>query len=136
MSAETIVTIVASILAMSGIVYFIFKKIPKKKNTTHFTRKWHDLQKLCREKDDWNEAIVRADALLDEALKRKRITGKTMGERLVKSQKMFTDNDSLWRAHKLAKHVTENDQEHQKENEIKSTLMAFRQALRDLGVLS
>ena len=59
-----------------------------------------------------------------------------MGERLVKSRKIFTDNDSLWRAHKLAKHVADNDSEQQKENEIKSTLMAFRQALRDLGVLS
>ncbi len=135
MSAESIVAIVASFLALCGIGFFIFKRIPKRSKPTHFSQKWQDLQKLCKNEDDWNEAIIRADSLLDEALKRRRVTGKTMGERLVVSQKLFSDNDSVWRAHKLASHISQNNTEKQKENEVKRSLMAFRQALRDLGAL-
>jgi hypothetical protein len=131
MTAETILAIVgALIIAITGVVVII-KKLPKRVKTHHYTRKWRELQRLCHNKEQWMEALRAADALLDDVLKKKRFAGKTMGERMVEAQRNFSSNDAIWNAHKLA----QKQDSHLKEEEVKNSLIAYRQALRDLGAL-
>ncbi|MCA9329016.1 hypothetical protein KDA11_00040, partial [Candidatus Saccharibacteria bacterium] len=80
-------------------------------------------------------AIINADKLLDDALKKKRLKGKSMGERLVQAQKELSDNDGVWFAHNLAKKLLNDSYSKLKETEVKKSLVGFRQALRDLGAL-
>ena len=73
--------------------------------------------------------------LLEEVLKKKKITGKTMGEKLVNSEDRFTNNEALWNAHKLANSIKQNGDKSLKDSEVKEALIAFGQSLRDLGAL-
>jgi hypothetical protein len=133
MSPEAIVAIIGGLLAIAGLSYFVGRKVPKRLKAVHYTRKWRELQKLCAKKETWPDAIKSADNMLDEVMRKKRKPGNSMGERLVSSQKYFTNNDAVWKAHKLVKHIEHSDKSKLKEQDIKESLVAFRQALRDLG---
>lgn len=107
----------------------------RKLDTGHFTDKWRDLQKLCGDPSTWPLAIIDADKLLDEALRKSRVKGKTMGERLVTVQRALSNNDGVWFAHKLRNKLVHEDIEALKEKDVKQALIGFRQALKDLGAL-
>ena len=114
----------------------IFKKrLPKRIKTAQYTRKWRSIQRLCARKDDWAHAIVHADMLVDEVLRKRKIAGKTMGERLVNAQAKLSANEAIWDAHKFASTLRHEGARVVKESEVKEALVAFRQALRDLGAL-
>lgn len=134
MSLEKITAIVfvAVILISATIVLII--KLPRRPKQRYFVDKWRELQKLCANKDTWPLAVINADNLVDEALKRLKISGKTMGERLVSAERMFTDNDSLWHAHKLRNKLV-HEEIKLSEQDVREALIGFRQALRDLGAL-
>lgn len=135
MSAEAIVAIVGASLAVLSILFIITRRLPKRVKRAHYTRKWRDIQTLCSNKSNWPQAILLADQLLGDVLRRKRREGRTMGERMVSAQKDFTNNDAIWKAHKFANKIRQADEPKLTENEIKEALVAFRQALRDLGAL-
>jgi hypothetical protein len=115
--------------------FLIFRKLPKRLKSTYYVRKWRDIQRLCAEKNNWPQAILLSDELLNEVLRKKQKSGKTMGERMVSAQKNFTSNDAVWKAHKIANHIRTNESDKLNEKDVKDSLVAFRQALRDLGAL-
>jgi hypothetical protein len=135
MSYEMIVAILTGFLLIMAVGLTVYKKLPKKLKTEQFSTKWKQIQSFCKEKSQWPEAIVQADQLLDAALKRRKYKGKSMGERMVAAQRIFTSNDDLWFAHNLSKKILINDDIKLKESDVKTALVAFRQALRDLGAL-
>ena len=104
-------------------------------NPAAYKEKWTDLQRFCAGKETWPLAIITADKLLDEALKHKRLKGKSMGERLVSAQRTLTDNDSVWFSHNLAKKLMDDTVTRLNQADVKKSLLGVRQALRDLGVL-
>jgi hypothetical protein len=93
------------------------------------------LQGYLKDKKTWTEAVIEADKLLDRALKKRKFRGKSMGERMVAAQHSFTDNDGVWYAHNLCKKILTDDALRLKEADVKDALIAFRQALRDIGAL-
>lgn len=112
------------------------KLFPRRKlKPAKFKSQWTELQKFCKSKDTWPLAIINADKLLDEALKKKHLKGRSMGERLVEAQKLLTDNDAVWYAHNLSKKLLDDSYGKLKESEVKKSLVGVRQALRDLGAL-
>lgn len=129
-----LIIIVAVAIIILGIGAFAFWR-RRPLNTERFQDKWRELQQLCRNKEDWPKAIAEADVLLDEALRKKRISGKTMGERMVKAQRIFTDNDSVWFGHKLRSKIDGDPKMRLKEEDVKTALVGIRQALKDLGAL-
>ncbi|MBP7767377.1 hypothetical protein KA068_02565 [Candidatus Saccharibacteria bacterium] len=109
--------------------------IPRRKiRVQKFSQQWQDLQKLCRSKETWPQAIILADKLLYSALKKRRFRGKTTGEKLVAAQKSLTNNDAVWQSHNLAKKLEADAEMKLQENDVKTALLGFGQALRDLGV--
>ena len=135
MSPEAILAVIGGVVAGLSLLVIIVRKLPKRVKAHKYTKKWRELQKLCRDKETWPEAIVTADKLLDDVLKRKRKSGKTMGERMVEAGNIFSNNDAIWNAHKLAAKLEKPSSIKLKEAEVKEALVAFRQALRDLGAL-
>ncbi len=110
--------------------------LPRRKlKTKKFQEQWKELQKYCSSKDTWSLAVIDADKLLDEALKKKGIKGKSMGERLVEAQRQLSDNDGVWFAHNLAKKLLADSVARLREADVKKSLIGIRQALRDLGAL-
>lgn len=115
----------------------LFMRRSRKLKPEHFTDRWRDLQKHCATRKTWPHAIIAADDLLCEALKKRRFKGKTTGERLVAAQHEFSDNETVWFGHKLRKKVAEEpvDVRTLKKKDIVIALAGFREALRDLGAL-
>jgi len=135
MNSMTILAISAgiAIIVLVGLASLLAR--PKKLNQAYFLERWQESQKLCSSKDTWPLAIINADKLVDEALKRRKFKGKTMGERMVAAQKTLTDNDGIWHGHKLRNRLVHEDFTSLKESDVKQALVGFRQALKDLGAL-
>lgn len=135
MNMEFVVLIVGAGLALLAIITFTTRFMRKGLNREYFTRRWQELQKGLKKPDAWPMAIIQADSLLDEALKKKRFKGKTMGERLVSAQKSLSDNDAVWYAHKLRNKLVHEVDIDLKQKDVQKALIGLRQALKDLGAL-
>lgn len=134
-----LLSIVVVAIVFFGVISLViaFAKRSRKKplNVEAFTEKWKEAQKLCASKETWPLAIINADNVLDEALKKAGYRGKTMGERLVSAQRDLSDNDGVWYGHKLRNKLVHEADTKVKEADVKDALMGIRQALRDLGAL-
>jgi len=125
----------AVVLVVLVAVFIWWRRRRKPIDKAYFEGEWKSLQKLLRNKERWDVALMQADNLLDIALKKKHFRGKSMGERMVKAQRLFTDNDSLWFAHKLRNKIESDPKLKLKEADLKQALVGLRQALKDLGAL-
>lgn len=125
----------ASLIILGLIIFLAIKYFPKRIKVDDFTHQWKDLQQLCSNIETWPQAIIMADNLLDKALKKRSFRGKNMGARLVKAQRLFTDNDAVWYAHKLRVKLQQNANKKLKQDDVKEALIGIRQALKDLGAL-
>ena len=127
--------VIVGLLLVIGIASWLAKKRFGRPDVKKFTERWNEAQKLCASKNTWPLAIINADKLLDDALKRSHYKGKTMGERLVAAQRDLSDNDSVWFAHKLRNKIVHEEYGDLRKRDVQKVLMGFRQALRDLGAL-
>lgn len=135
MNIEAIFAIAGFGLVVLGLITFVAKRPRKDLDRTYFQNKWKELQKGLNKPDSWAMAIIQADNLLDEALKKRRFKGKTMGERLVSAQRILSSNDTVWFAHKLRNKLVHEVDVKLDKKEVQKALMGLRQALRDLGAL-
>jgi len=138
MNTNLLLTALA-VLIMLAIITLISraltKKAPRKLDTEYFQKRWKELQAKCRTKQTWPLAVIDADKLLDEGLKKCRYKGRSMGERLVSAQRDLSDNDGVWFGHKLRNKLVHEDVKDLTQREVQNALQGFRQALRDLGAL-
>jgi hypothetical protein len=134
-SAEVLIAVIGAALALLGLVTFFIKRPKKELDQNHFRKKWRELQKQCARAETWALAVIAADSLLDEALKKKHFKGKTMGERLVSAQRSITDNDGVWFGHKLRNQLVHQTDVALREKDIKHALLGIGQALKDIGAL-
>lgn len=100
-----------------------------------FIPRWKDLQKKLSHKDEWADAIIAADKLLDEALRKLHYKGKTTGEKMVAAHKLFTDIDGVWFGHKLCNKLKSDTPPPLKEKDVKNALLGIGQALKDIGAI-
>ena len=131
----TIVCIVVVLVALAAIAFMFWRRRPQPLDPAFFQKRWQELQRLLRDKTQWSKAVLDADELLATALKKKRIRGRTMGERMANAQRLFTDNDSVWFGHKLRTKIDTEPQTQLKEADVKQALVGIRQALKDVGAL-
>ena len=113
------------------------RRKPSKLNVKKFTARWQTVQSHCASRETWPQAIIEADNLLADALKKSHYKGKTTGERLVAAQHELSGNESVWLGHKLRNRLAQKDVDTRKlkKKDIAAALAGFRQALRDLGAL-
>lgn len=128
-------------IAAAGVVVliigaiFAYKHRRPKLNVNHFTKRWRELQKNCATRKTWPLAIIDADNLLNDALKKRHYKGKTTGERMVAAQRDLTSNDTVWFGHKLRNRIVHEDVRKLRKQDVLEALSGFRQALKDLGAL-
>lgn len=104
-------------------------------NKAYFDEKWSELLDRVKTADGMILAVIDADKLLDEALKKRGYRGKTMGERLVAAQRDFSSNDGVWYAHKLRNRLVHEPNVRLRRSEAKNALAGIKQGLKDLGAL-
>ncbi len=122
-------------IVMLAIVNRLSRRHQPKMNHEYFQHQWAELLARVKTPEGMVLAIVDADKLLDQALKRHRLKGKTVGERLVSAQRMISDNDAVWYAHKLRNRLVHEPNVRLKKKEAQVALAGFRQGLKDLGAL-
>jgi hypothetical protein len=133
-SALAIAAIVVLLVLVFG-VSFLLKRKPKTLNQAYYQERWQKLQGMLKDKETWPLAVIDADKLLDDALKRSKYRGKTMGERLVSAQRDISNNDGTWYGHKLRNRIVHESDIKLREREVKDALIGIRSALKDLGAL-
>lgn len=116
-------------LAFISLIVFIASGLnPKKKQ---FQKKW---QAILAQKDP-KIAILRADSLLDEAMRVSRIHGETTGERLNNAKGIVRDLNGVWSAHKIRNKIAHESSFEPSKKAATEALKQFRQAIRDMGLL-
>ena len=135
MDIEEYVVLAVGALVLIAIVIIVILKMPRKLKREFYVARWKHLQQRCPDKNQWAQAIIEADDLLADALKKKRFKGKNVGERLVEAQKNFTNNDAVWFGHKLRTRIDANPAATLSKQDVQKALVGFRQALKDLGAL-
>jgi hypothetical protein len=123
------------LIVVIGIIFAVLEHRPRTLNVDYFKKRWQELQKHCATQSTWPLAIIEADKLLDEALKKSHFKGKTMGERLVSAQHTITNNNSVWFGHKLRNTLVHETGVKLRQKDIRAALVGFRQALKDLRAL-
>jgi hypothetical protein len=127
--------IVFGLAVLAGVGFLGKKVVPAKLNQEFYQKRWGELLTKVKTNDGMSLAIIDADKLLDDALKKKHFRGKTMGERLVAAQRTISDNDAVWYAHKLRNRLVHEDNVRLTKRDVQKALAGFKQALRDLGAL-
>jgi hypothetical protein len=127
-----LVVIVFGIIVLA-VVSRLARRRPSKLDTKYFQNQWMELLARVKTPEGMMLAVIDADKLLDEALKKHHLKGKTMGERLVSAQRLLSDNDAVWYAHKLRNRLVHEPNVRLKKKEARNALAGFRQGLRDLG---
>ena len=135
MNLDKIILAVIGLFVIGLIAIVASKKTPRRLKMDQYGAQWKNLQAFCKDKATWPQAIIAADKLLDSALKKRKFSGKSMGERLVSAQRTLTNNDGIWFAHNLSKKVVAQSETRLKEVDVKTALVAYRQALKDIGAL-
>ncbi len=134
----TIIFLVIAIvfgLVVLFLVSRLVKHKPRRLNQQYYQKKWLEILVRVKTYDGMILAVIDADKLLDEALRKRKYGGKTMGERLVAAQHEISDNDAVWYAHKLRNRLVHEPTMRLRKNEAKNALAGFRQSLKDLGAL-
>lgn len=130
-----LVVVLGAVLLVLLLSAVVAKRRPSKLNQEQFAAKWQELQTLCADKATWPLAVINADKLVDDALKKRHYKGKTMGERLVAAQHDLSSNDTVWFGHKLRNKLVHEEYKLTNKNDVKNALLGFLQALRDLGAI-
>lgn len=134
----SIVFLIVAIL-FGLVVLFILSRLvkhkPRRLNQQYYQKKWLEILARVKTYDGMILAVIDADKLLDEALRKRNYRGKTMGERLVAAQHEISDNDAVWHAHKMRNRLVHQSTVRLRKNEAKNALAGFRKGLKDLGAL-
>ena len=134
-SLERLIFFSVIVIGVIIVLIILAFRMPKPLRSKYFSSRWQDLMSLCKDKESWPKVLKEADMLLDKALKKRKFKGKTMGERMVSAQRIFSENDAAWFAHNLQKKFAANPDTRLRKSDLKNALVGFRQALRDLGAL-
>lgn len=129
------IAVAVAVVIVVLLVSWLARRRPKKLDQARFRSRWQELQKLLADRKTWPLAVIEADKLLDDALKRRRFKGKTMGERMVSAQRELSSNDTVWYGHKLRNKLVHEDYKLTRKSEVKAALLGYLQALKDLGAL-
>lgn len=121
------------------------KEIPEKEIISHlispekeFEQNWQDIQGLMASENpsDWNMAILRADAELDDLLAHLGYEGETIAERFkIVDPTKLTSMDRVWSAHRLRNAIAHDPLQQYTREMLTHALQSYEIAFQELGVL-
>lgn len=133
LTPESIVIGVVLGIVILIVGYLILRRVIKHKKPDQFREQWRELQKKLPNQENWAAAVIQADDLLGDALNKRKVKGKTIGEMLVNAESFFEDKDEVWFGHKLRKKLDESPKTKLSKKEVRRALLGLRQAIKDLG---
>jgi len=135
---QLLLLIAILIVAVVGAVYLAFatKRRPildHGKYQAHWLEIEHSIVK--DNPASWQLAIMNADKLLDQALRERHFSGKTMGERMKAAQSSWKNANHIWSAHKIRNQLAHETDARVNYDITMRALSAFKQGLKDLGAI-
>jgi len=127
-----ILIILAGLILVFGLYVLLYRKERfGKAEIRKIGQKWKELEEISADHPD--QAIMKADKLLDHALKGAGYTG-SMGDKMSAARHVFRNNTGLWSAHKLRNRIAHDIDTHPTAAQTKSALKSFKKAFHDLGI--
>ena len=127
----SLVALLFVLTMLVGVVVLIAHKGKPRLNKQYFTNRWQQIEGM----QNLPMAVLKADSLVDEALRQAHIKGGTMGERLNNSSGFLQDINATWSAHKLRNRIAHENGDEPSATECKKALRHLNRALKDLGAL-
>jgi len=152
LSQLKVVAIVFSVLFLLGIIYnyvVLFKF--KKKQLVEFAKtiieempdervtRWDKIKKYLdsESSSDWHRAVLEADSLMDDIIKKIGYKGETFGERLTQIKPaQFGSLQEIWEAHKIRNRIAHEGEKFElTKSEAERALDFYEKALKELEYL-
>jgi uncharacterized membrane protein YcaP (DUF421 family) len=106
------------------------------KQTQFYSTKWDRVKQLSNIEESRPLAIIYANNLLDDALKKLKYSGEVMKQRLKSAEHVFRNKKRVWKAYQLRNKIAHGiNMELLPVKTMKHALQSVRQALVDLDVL-
>lgn len=139
MDGLLIALVVAALLIGGLLIVFIqlTSRGHKQLDREIYQKVWRAIQRGAKagNSDSLQMAIVKADKLLDKAMRDCGVAGATMGDRLKARKGDWTDENGLWAAHKLRNQIAHETKVKLTAQSFRRAMTSFEQALKDLGAL-
>lgn len=137
---DSSVIIIFSFVIFLGILFFVlitFGKRGYKLDVEKYRVSWMEIEQSIDKNNEasFHLAIINADKLVDQALKDRGVSGKTMGERLKSTRGQLTDRDAIWFSHKLRNRIAHEPSVNVTYQQARRALAGFKRALKDLGAI-
>lgn len=119
------------------LVIFLTKKGHAQLDVNKYRMSWMKIEQgLARDEPSSHLlCILNADKLLDQALRERKVSGETMGDRMKQLQATWSNANAVWSAHKLRNQIAHDTDVKVSYDDTRRALAAFKQALKDVGAI-
>lgn len=135
-----LIALVVAALTIGGLmiifIQFASKRAPKL-NREAYAKVWRAISERANvhSSDSMQMTIMKADKLLDRAMRDYGVAGETMGDRLKARKGYWSNENTLWAAHKLRNQIAHETNVKLNEQTFRRAMASYEEALRDLGAL-
>lgn len=139
-SAMTVILFFSAILIFGGLLFAIIslaKNSPRTLDQDKYRSRWMSIETKLKRDDEnsYTVCVFEADKLLDQALRDRGLSGKTMADRMKQCQGKWTNGNGVWAAHKLRNKLAHESDAKVDYDRAKQALVAFKQGLKDMGAI-
>ena len=139
-SAMTIILFFSAILIFGGLLFAVIsiaKNSPRTLDQDKYRSRWMSIETRLKRDDEnsYTVCVFEADKLLDQALRDRGLSGKTMADRMKQCQGKWTNGNGVWAAHKLRNKLAHETDVKLDYDRAKQALIAFKQGLKDMGAI-
>ena len=130
----------AAIFIFGGLLFVFIslsKNSPRTLDVEKYRSRWMTIETRLK-RDDNNThtlCILDADKLLDQALRERGFSGKTMADRMKQCQGKWTNGNGVWAAHKLRNRLAHEADARVDYERARQALIAYKQGLKDIGAI-
>jgi len=130
----------SAILIFGGLLFVVVslaKNSPRTLDQDKYRSRWLAIETRLK-RDDVNThvlCVLEADKLLDQALRERGLSGKTMAERMKQYQGKWTNGNGVWAAHKLRNKLAHESDARIDYERARQALIAYKQGLKDMGAI-
>lgn len=135
-----VIFFIAAVFVFGAILYAVFS-LSRRGSTNldvqKYRSRWLTIEQQLKRDEamSYSMCVLNADALLDQALKDRGISGLSMGDRMKQMQKKWSNANNVWTAHKLRNRIAHDPDVKLNYENARQALASFKQALKDVGAI-
>lgn len=136
----SIIFFFSAILIFGGLLFAVIsitKNSPRTLDQDKYRSRWMAIESRLKrdEENSYTVCILEADKLLDQSLRDRGLSGKTMAERMKQCQGKWTNGNGVWAAHKLRNRIAHETDVKVDYDRARQALIAYKQGLKDMGAI-